>query len=100
MPSLTEGLPDAVLESLACETPVIASAVGEIPYVLREGKCGWIIWNYGVDTFVKALKEALTDHETLKELGRRGREFVSKKFKWEYFVEGTVRLLEKALENH
>ena len=66
MPSLTEGLPDAALESLACETPVIASAVGEIPYVLREGKCGWIIWNYGVDTFVKALKEALTDHETLK----------------------------------
>lgn len=43
MPSLTEGLPITLLEAMAIETPVLVSAVGEMPKVLGYGEGGHII---------------------------------------------------------
>lgn len=45
MPSLTEGLPITLLEAMALKTPVIASAVGEIPKVLGNGAGGDLLAN-------------------------------------------------------
>jgi glycosyltransferase involved in cell wall biosynthesis len=41
--SESEGLPMVILEAMALDVPVIASAVGEIPAVLANGKCGVLI---------------------------------------------------------
>ncbi|UTA53618.1 glycosyltransferase [Lysobacter soli] len=40
LPSLTEGMPLVVLEAMACEVPVIASAVGDIPRLLERSAHG------------------------------------------------------------
>jgi len=43
LPSTREGMPNVVLESLACGKPVVASDVGEVPYLVTQGKTGLVV---------------------------------------------------------
>jgi len=42
-PSLTEGMPNVILEAMALGTPVVASAVGGVPDLIRNGETGLLI---------------------------------------------------------
>jgi len=92
MPSLTEGLPDTVLEALASGLPIISSNVGELPYIIKP-EIGWIIPKYSINAFVKCLKNALLDVDLLIKMGKRAREYVEKNFKWENYVKKTYELI-------
>ena len=41
--SRSEGMPNVVVEALACGTPVVATAVGEVPYLIRDGVNGLVV---------------------------------------------------------
>lgn len=45
IPSFTEGLPNVLLESIACGTPVLATPVGMIPSLIKNGETGFIMEN-------------------------------------------------------
>lgn len=70
LPSQNEGLPNVVVEALLCETPVVASSVGEIPYIIEEGKNGYLVSPNNVEELMNKLILALNNNwirENLRE---------------------------------
>lgn len=61
IPSVMDNLPNTVLESLMCGTPVIGFPTGGIPDMIENGKNGLLTEEISVNSLVKALKEFLAD---------------------------------------
>jgi glycosyltransferase involved in cell wall biosynthesis len=54
-PSLWEGLPNALLEAMACARPVVAAAVGACPEVVEDGATGLLVAPHRLDAFVRTV---------------------------------------------
>ncbi len=59
LPSLSEGCPNVVLESLACGTPVVAMDIGGVPDLVREGKEGLLVRRRDAALAAARIAEAL-----------------------------------------
>lgn len=59
LPSLSEGLPNVIIESFACGRPVVATKVGGIPEVVKEGVNGILVDPADSNILANALNKAL-----------------------------------------
>lgn len=69
LPSFAEGLPVVIMEALALQRPVIATAVAGIPELV-DGSCGWLIPAGSEEALAGAMAAAL--HEPAEELSAKG----------------------------
>lgn len=78
-----EGLPTSILESLACQTPVISSNVGGISEVISHKKNGFLFELNNYDSIVDDILELINDEKVLKNFGVNGRNQIKNSFSWE-----------------
>ncbi|MDR1711387.1 MAG: glycogen synthase [Propionibacteriaceae bacterium] len=111
-PSIYEPLGIVNLEAMACETAVVASAVGGIPEVVVDGETGTLV-PYDPDLagdpeYVAAFEaqfaadiNALTrDPALAKAYGKAGRQRCIDEFSWAKIAQETVAVYEKAIAWH
>jgi glycosyltransferase involved in cell wall biosynthesis len=61
VPSLKEGLSFVALEAMAAGKPVVASAVGGLPEIVRPGQTGLLAASGDMQAFMEGLRSALVD---------------------------------------
>jgi starch synthase len=99
-PSVYEPLGIVNLEAMACETAVVASAVGGIPEVVADGLTGCLVPYHAVSTdeFEDGLAEAVNslcaDPVRATAMGLAGRERAIHEFGWDTIAHRTVELYE------
>jgi glycogen synthase len=81
-PSVYEPFGLINLEAMACETPVVASAVGGILEVVEDGKTGLLVPPSRPDELAAALTRVLGDSGMARAMGQAGRKRVEEKFSW------------------
>jgi glycosyltransferase involved in cell wall biosynthesis len=97
LPSWAEGLPNAVIESLAAGLPVVATKVGGIPEIIEDGKSGLLVPAHDPASLANAILRVLNDTELARRLGRAGRERAQEVFSFERLLSETTNLYEEGL---
>jgi alpha-maltose-1-phosphate synthase len=97
-PSVYEPLGIVNLEAMACETAVVASAVGGIPEVVADGVTGLLVpyapaYPEGFEAaLVQAVNSLVTDPERAAEMGKAGRVRAEREFSWDAIARRTIEV--------
>ena len=74
--SWTEGVPQVLVEALACGTPIVATAVGGVPTALDHGKAGLLVPPGDAVALADAIEHLIDDPELRRRLVAHGLDLV------------------------
>ncbi|MBN1352368.1 glycosyltransferase [candidate division KSB1 bacterium] len=97
LPSVSEGLPNVLLEAMSCSVPAIATSVGGIPEVISHGQNGLLVPPENSAKLNAAILDLLADPQERIQIGMRARKTVQDAFSVDKQVEKFVSLYEESL---
>jgi len=92
-----DGIPNSMLEAMACEVPIVSTFISGIPEVIQNGKNGALVRSDAPEELADELSKLIADSEARKNLGRAGRETVVNRFGWQSNISPLVKMLEESL---
>jgi glycosyltransferase involved in cell wall biosynthesis len=92
LPSLDEGFPFMIIESMAACNPVVATSVGGVPEAVIDNETGILVLPRDADALAAAIRSLLGDVAQRNEMGEKGRRRVTALFSKEKMVRETFAL--------
>jgi glycosyltransferase involved in cell wall biosynthesis len=96
--SAAESFGMALVEAMACGTPVIGSDIGGIPYVLTHGVTGLLVPAGDAAALAAACRLVLTDGALADRLGDAGRRHVTESYAWAPLMERYLAVFRSLLD--
>jgi glycosyltransferase involved in cell wall biosynthesis len=98
LPSLSEGLPNTVLEAMSFGVPVLATAVGGVPEIIQNGN-GMMVPPNDPEALAEKMMDLLRDGALRQAIGLKGKNSLYPRFAPEYRVRQIVNLYEELLSD-
>lgn len=93
MPSLSEGLPMALLEAMAAGKPVVATAVGAIPQIIRDGDSGMLVPPQDIERLTTTLARLIQAPQKTQQIGEKARKEVETNY-------SSARMTQRYIEHY
>lgn len=98
LPSLNEGMGKVLVEAMLLKKPIIASNVGGIPDLIRNGENGILIPPASPDKLAEAIIDLIKSEDKRNRMGERGR-FIAESYSEKAMVEEIEKLYESSLSH-
>jgi D-inositol-3-phosphate glycosyltransferase len=99
VPSHYESFGMVALESMACGTPVVASQVGGLAFLVQDGETGFTVPVDEPQALAERLTLLIKDPELRQQMGQQAAAF-AREYAWDKIAARILNLYEEALENH
>ncbi len=99
LPSLFEGLPNVLLEAMACAKPIVATSVAGVPEVVVDGFTGLLVPPKNPEALAKRISALLENEELMVKMGKEARKRVENNFSLTTQVDNFQALYSKLIDS-
>jgi glycosyltransferase involved in cell wall biosynthesis len=97
LPSLTEGSPNVLLEAMAAQVPIVATAVGGVPEIVENEESALLVPVNDPAALAAGIARLLADAELGRRLTRNAAEIVSKNHSPEEYVRSLIAIYDEVM---
>jgi glycosyltransferase involved in cell wall biosynthesis len=98
LPSVWENCPYALLEAMACATPVVATNGGGVPEIIEDGVSGFLVSSSSAVTFAARIVALLEDEDLREAIGTQARARIAELFSVGRVLPKMIGVYEDALD--
>lgn len=99
LPSLLETMPTVPLEAMAASKPVVATNVGGVPEIVKDGVTGYLVDPGHSDLLAEKVLLLLQDEVLRCKMGKEGRARVSSMFDWTIVAQQIATIYRRLINN-
>jgi glycosyltransferase involved in cell wall biosynthesis len=99
-PSLEDNLPNTIMESLSCGTPVVGFKIGGIPDMIGHKQNGYLAEYKSVDDLAQGIYWMLEDKKRLIDLGQNARQKVLDNYTYDIVGNRYLKLYKQLLDEY